>query len=146
MDDLPVLRTGAGGRVRTGPKLPIFRAHDEKLDRDVALKVQPEGSLADERARSRFYEEANALSRLSLLKALDKDPELGHQTAKDLRVDLEGLQLRPDSRPSGSGPARGTESGAGRPVVEPGAALGAAALGDDGVARSRSIRARLPPS
>jgi serine/threonine protein kinase len=45
-----------------------------------------------------------------ILKALDKDPELRHQTAKDLRVDLERLQLRPDSRPSGSGPAREAEA------------------------------------
>ena len=41
-----------------------------------------------------------------ILKALDKDPELRHQTAKDLLVDLERLQLRPDSRSSGSGPTQ----------------------------------------
>jgi hypothetical protein len=43
----------------------VFRAHDQKLDRDVALKVLPEGSLSDPEARKRFQGEANALSRLS---------------------------------------------------------------------------------
>ena len=43
----------------------VYRAHDEKLDRDVALKVLPAGLLADEGARSRFRKEAKALSRLS---------------------------------------------------------------------------------
>ena len=39
-----------------------------------------------------------------ILKALDKDPELRYQTAKDLLVDLERLQQRSESRSSGSGP------------------------------------------
>ncbi len=43
----------------------VYRAHDSKLDRDVALKVLPQGSLADEAARKRFRKEALALSRLS---------------------------------------------------------------------------------
>ena len=43
----------------------VYRAHDEKLDRDVALKVLPAGLLADGGARSRFRKEAKALSRLS---------------------------------------------------------------------------------
>ncbi|HXZ28560.1 MAG TPA: protein kinase [Terriglobales bacterium] len=43
----------------------VFRAHDQHLDRDVALKVLPQGALADEEARSRFRQEALLLSRLS---------------------------------------------------------------------------------
>ena len=43
----------------------VYRAHDEKLDRDVAIKVLNSGLLADEGVRSRFRKEAKALSRLS---------------------------------------------------------------------------------
>jgi len=43
----------------------VYRAKDEKLNRDVALKVLPEGTLSDDQARKRFRKEANALSRLA---------------------------------------------------------------------------------
>jgi hypothetical protein len=43
----------------------VYLARDERLGRDVALKVLPEGRLEDERARSRFRKEAQALLRLS---------------------------------------------------------------------------------
>jgi serine/threonine protein kinase/tetratricopeptide (TPR) repeat protein len=42
----------------------VYRAHDEQLDRDVALKVLPPGTIADEAARSRFRKEALALAKL----------------------------------------------------------------------------------
>lgn len=43
----------------------VFRAHDTHLRRDVALKVLPPHSFADDSARRRFRKEAEALSRIS---------------------------------------------------------------------------------
>jgi eukaryotic-like serine/threonine-protein kinase len=43
----------------------VYRARDERLERDVALKVLPAGALADEETRKRFRREAMALSKLN---------------------------------------------------------------------------------
>jgi len=43
----------------------VYRAHDERLDRDVAVKVLPTGALVDEVARKRFRKEALTLSQLN---------------------------------------------------------------------------------
>ncbi len=43
----------------------VYRAHDERLDRDVALKVLPADSFQDETARARLLREARTASRLN---------------------------------------------------------------------------------
>jgi tetratricopeptide (TPR) repeat protein len=43
----------------------VYRAHDERLQRDVAIKILPPGSLADEAVRKRFRKEALALAKLN---------------------------------------------------------------------------------
>jgi serine/threonine protein kinase len=52
-------KIGAGGMGE------VYRAHDERLDRDVALKILPTGVLSDESARKRFRREALALAKLN---------------------------------------------------------------------------------
>ena len=43
----------------------VYRAHDEHLDRDVAIKILPPGSFSDENKRKRFKQEALALAKLN---------------------------------------------------------------------------------
>jgi tetratricopeptide (TPR) repeat protein len=50
---------GAGG---TGV---VYRAHDEHLDRDVALKILSPGTVVEAAARKRFHQEALTLSKLN---------------------------------------------------------------------------------
>ena len=54
-----VERIGAGGMGE------VWKAHDDHLDRTVAIKMLLRGELGDETSRERFRREAMALSRLS---------------------------------------------------------------------------------
>ena len=52
-------------RIGEGGMGVVYRAHDLRLDRDVALKVLPAGRFADDAARARFFKEALALAKLN---------------------------------------------------------------------------------
>jgi serine/threonine protein kinase len=52
-------------KVSAGGMGVVYRAHDEQLERDVALKVLPSGTLSNDASRRQFRKEALALAKLS---------------------------------------------------------------------------------
>src|ERR1700747_620420 len=43
----------------------VYRTYDEQLDRDVAIKILPQGALGSESSRRRFRKEALTLAKLN---------------------------------------------------------------------------------
>jgi TolB-like protein/tetratricopeptide (TPR) repeat protein/predicted Ser/Thr protein kinase len=52
-------------KIAAGGMGVVYRAHDEQLERDVALKVLPSGTITDTSSRRQFRKEALALAKLS---------------------------------------------------------------------------------
>lgn len=52
-------------KIGSGGMGEVYRAQDEHLDREVAVKVLPSGTVGDETARRRFRKEARSLSKLN---------------------------------------------------------------------------------
>jgi serine/threonine protein kinase/tetratricopeptide (TPR) repeat protein len=64
----------------------VYRARDQRLDRDVALKVLPPGKLADDAPRKRFRKEALALAKLN-------HPNIGTVYDFDTQNDIDFLVM-----------------------------------------------------
>jgi tetratricopeptide (TPR) repeat protein/predicted Ser/Thr protein kinase len=77
---LVIEQIGAGGMGL------VYRALDQRLNRDVALKVLPLGKLGDDAARKRFRKEALALARLN-------HPNIGTVYDFDTQNDIDFLVM-----------------------------------------------------
>jgi eukaryotic-like serine/threonine-protein kinase len=77
-------KIGAGGMGE------VYRAHDEQLDRDVALKILPACLLADDAARKKFRKEALALAKLN-----HPNIETVHEFGSQDGVDFLAMEMIP---------------------------------------------------
>src|ERR1700746_1693866 len=68
----------------------VYRAHDEQLDRDVAVKVLPHARIDDDSSRKRFRKEALALAKMN-----HANIETVHEFASQDDVDYLVTQLIP---------------------------------------------------
>jgi serine/threonine protein kinase/tetratricopeptide (TPR) repeat protein len=91
----------------------VYRAHDERLDRDVAIKVLPEEVAQDQARLERFEREAKAVAKLDHPNILAIH-ELGtHEGAPFIVTELlEGENLRERVPSGGMGWQKATEIGA----------------------------------
>jgi len=91
----------------------VYRAHDEKLDRDVAIKVVPEAVTQDAGRLARFETEAKAVARLNHPNILDVY-ELGDDEGRPFMATelLEGETLRERLEGGSLGWRKATEIGA----------------------------------
>jgi serine/threonine protein kinase/tetratricopeptide (TPR) repeat protein len=80
----------------------VFRASDQQLERDVAIKILPPGMLADEAARKRFRREALTLAKLNHPN-IGTVYEFGSQEGLDFLV-MEYVGGAPVDARLGSGP------------------------------------------
>ena len=64
----------------------VYRARDQRLNRDVALKVLPPGKLGDDAPRKRFRKEALALAKLN-------HPNIGTVYDFDTQDDIDFLVM-----------------------------------------------------
>src|SRR3984893_16224795 len=72
-------------RVAAGGFGVVYRAHDEQLERDVAVKVLPAGTLNNETSRRNFRKEALALAKLNHTN-IETVYEFGSQDGVDFLV------------------------------------------------------------
>jgi len=72
-------------RVAAGGFGVVYRAHDEQLERDVAVKVLPPGTLNNESSRRNFRKEALALAKLNHAN-IEMVYEFGSQDGVDFLV------------------------------------------------------------
>src|SRR5262245_37653435 len=70
---------GAGGMGE------VYRAHDSRLGRDVAIKVLPQGQVATDEVRARFEREARTISQLNHAHICTLH-DIGHQDGVDYLV------------------------------------------------------------